>query len=281
MDLPSEVILEILSCLKIQADLRAVSRTCKKLRSHNDVFQWQSLHVIFFKEGHGQDVSMIAQSNTSFKIVAENAPGRLLEACDQGRIPCENVRHIMVTTLGPANDFPNMQSDYNKIFAKFPRLNTLILDLPPFALELPSDLPIRTIKANFGDFIDLQDWGMIPESLNVMVHLETFARLPHLKTLQISGFAHSEAHRAFPEYSAYMGWRGSTIEDLRLSLYDDADDAVVLALLAWPNALKHLTINLQSLYRQNILALFGKLICPFVFDHSHSVNHAHSRSHFV
>ena len=281
MDLPPEVILEMLSCINTQADLRAVSRTCKKLRSYNEAFQWQSLHVIISKAGHRQKTSMIDQSNTSFKIVAENAPGRLLEACHQGRIPCGNVRQIKVTSLSPANDFPNIQSDYNKMFARFPRLNILLLDMPPFALKLPSELPIRRIKADFGDYINLQEWGKIPESLNVMVHLETLARLPYLKTLHISCIAHSEAYRPFPEYSAYMEGRGSTIEDLRLSLYDDADDAVVLALLAWPNALKHLSINLYSLYRHSVLSLFSKLICAHVFDYPHSVHHAHARSYFV
>lgn len=126
MDLPPEVIIEMLSCINTQADLRAVSRTCKKLRSYNEAFQWQSLHVIIKSACDRQAIPTIDKPDTSFKIVAENAPGRLLEACNQGRLPCESVRQIEITSLNDSIDHFDIQSDCNKMLTKFPRLNHLV-----------------------------------------------------------------------------------------------------------------------------------------------------------
>ena len=142
MDLPPEVIIEMLSCINTQADLRAISRTCKKLRFYNEAFQWQSLHVIIKRSSDPQVIPLIDKPKPKptkfFKIVAENAPGRLLEACNQGRIPCENVRQIRITSLSGLVDHSKIQSDCNKMLTKFPRLKHLVMDMP----TSPSDLPL-------------------------------------------------------------------------------------------------------------------------------------------
>lgn len=141
MDLPPEVILEMLSCINTQADLRAVSRTYKKLRSYNEAFQWQSLHVIIKRASDSEATPKMDNPDTSFKIVAENAPMRLLEACNQGRFPCENVRQIRITSLRDSIDHFVIQFDCNKMLTKFLRLNYLVQYIPTLPPKIPSIRP--------------------------------------------------------------------------------------------------------------------------------------------